>query len=157
MRKKKYRKIYSLVNPLLHAIEGAAITDEDSLNKLREKELAAIEAFRTGTATVMDWKVVCEVCNLADSMGCSGIGPEALTATAAAFKALEEAHERYVRTGKMGTTGPGLTAFRDVYEYHDLQRQSVARSVYERHIQMVFNKIRSKSPDVVYLSKKEKK
>jgi hypothetical protein len=33
----------------------------------------------------------------------------------------------------------------------------VARSVYERHIERVYNKIKSKSPDVVFLTKKEKK
>ena len=157
MRKKKYRKVYSLVNPIVHAIEGAAVTDEKTLDYLREKELKAIEAFRTGAAGEQDWRVISEFCNLAESMACDGIGPEALAATNAAQEALKEAHERFVRTGKMGTTGPGLTAFKDAYEYHDLQRQSVGRSVYEKHIELVTNKIRSKSPHVVFMSKKEKK
>jgi hypothetical protein len=157
MRKKKHRKVYSLVNPIFHAIEGAAITDEDTLNKLRDNELKAIEAFRLGAANEMDWKVISEFCNLAESMARDGIGPEALVATSAAQEALKEAHDRYLRIGKMGTTGQGLTAFKDAYEYHDLQRQSVARSVYERHIERVYNKIKSKSPDVIFLTKKEEK
>jgi len=151
MRKRKQRKHYLLVNPLMHAIEGAALIPEDALNHLRQGELMSIETFRTGRATVDDWKLISEVCNLAESMALDGIGPEALEAVKRAEAALIDAHERYVRTGKMGTTGLGLAAFRDVYEYHDLQRQSVARSVYERHIQRVFNKIRSKSPDILVM------
>ena len=155
MRKKKHRKTYLIAtNPILHAMMGAAFVDEESLNKLRHGELAAIEAFRTGSATVEDWKLVSEFCALAESMACSGIGPEALPAVQAAEQALIEAHDRYVSTGNMGTSGPGLTAFRDVYQYHDLQRQSVSRSVYEKHIQMVFNKITSKSPKVLFMNRK---
>ena len=154
MRKRKYRKTYQLTNPLTHAIEGAAVTDQSTLDHLRQGELIAIEAFRTGSATVADWKVVCEVCNLTESMAKDGIGPEAMPAVRLAQQAIIEAHDRFIRTGKMGTSGPGLTAFRDIYEYHDLQRQSVARSVYEKHIERVFNKIRSKSPDVFFVNKK---
>lgn len=141
-------------NPIMYAIMGAAVVDEESLDQLRKGELLAIEAFRTGTATVQDWKIVSEFCNLAESMGKAGIGPEALPSVAQAHQALLEAHQRFVTTGKMGTSGPGLNAFRDVYQYHDLQRQSVARSVYEKHIERVFNKIRSGSPDVLYVTPK---
>lgn len=148
MRKRKYRKVYALVNPLLYAIEGAVVTSEDKLDQLRQGELMSIEAFRTGKATVDDWKRMSEVCNLAESMAQDGIGPEAMDAVRRTQEALIEAHDRHQRTGKMGTTAQGLTAFRDVYEYHDLQRQSVARSVYERHIGKVRNKIISKAPQV---------
>jgi len=49
----------------------------------------------------------------------------------------------------MGTTGPGLQAMRDLFEYHDLQRSSISRGEYERHIQSAINAIRSKAPGVV--------
>ena len=103
-----------MINPLLHAIEGAAVTDQSLLDDLRKGELIAIEAFRTGTATVQDWKVICEFCNLAESMANDGIGPEAIPYIKQAQAALLDGYERFVRTGKMGTSGPGLTAFRDV-------------------------------------------
>ena len=154
MRKRKHRKQYALVNPLLHALEGAAVTDKESLDKLRQAELTAIESFRTGVATVDDWVKMSEICNLTESMACDGIGIEALEATNRAQEALIEAHKRYLKTGKIGTSGQGLNAFRDVYQYHDLQRQSVARSVYEKHIRMVTNRIKSKSPGVLFLSSK---
>lgn len=156
MRKKKHRKQYLKVNPLLYAIEGAAKVDKDSLDRLRYGELAAIEAFRMGAAEVEDWKVMSEVRNLCESMALDGIGPEALEAVKRADAALIEAADRYHTTGNMGTTGPGLTAFRDIYEYHDLQRQSVSRSTYEKHIERIVNKIRSKSPDVLFVVRKEK-
>lgn len=141
-------------NPILHAMMGASFVDEASLNKLRHGELAAIEAFRTGSATVQDWKLVSEFCALAESMADAGIGPEALPSVREAERALIEAHDRFITTGKMGTSGLGLNAFRDVYQYHDLQRQSVSRSVYEKHIQMVTNKITSKSPHVLFMNRK---
>lgn len=155
MRKKKYRKVYRLINPLAFALEGAAVTDQVTLDLLRQGELTAIEAFRMGQASVEDWKRMSEVCNLTESMAKAGIGPEALDAVDRTQAALIEAADRHKRTGKMGTTAQGLTAFRDVYEYHDLQRQSVARSVYERHIERVKNKIISKSPDVLFVNRKE--
>lgn len=155
MKKRKHRKVYQLINPLAYALEGAAVTPEDTLNLLRQGELTAIEAFRMGHATVEDWKRMSEVCNLTESMASAGIGPEALDAVARTHDALVEAAQRYDKTGKMGTTAQGLTAFRDVYEYHDLQRQAVARSVYERHIEKVKNKIISKSPDVLFVHRKD--
>ena len=39
MRKKTRRKVWALVNPIQHAIEGAAITPEDKLNQLQLREL----------------------------------------------------------------------------------------------------------------------
>lgn len=155
VRKKKSRKIYALVNPIAYAMEGAALVEQSTLDKLRAAELSAIEAFRTGQATVQDWRTISEFSNLAESMAREGIGPESLEAVQRCEEALIEAHDRYDRTGKMGTTAQGLTAFRDVYEYHDLQRQSVARSVYERHIQLVINKIKSKSPQVMVMKGKK--
>lgn len=155
MRKKKHRKQYALlIDPVKFALQGAALIDQKSLDKLRQGELVAIESFRSGHAEVADWILISEICNLTESMAKDGIGPEALEAVKRAEDALIDAHGRYVRTGKMGTTGQGLTAFRDVYEYHDLQRQSVPRSVYERHINRVMNKIRSKSSDIIFMSKK---
>ena len=154
MRKKKSRKVYRLVNPLQYAMEGAAIVDEKTLDRLRQLELTTIEAFRTGAATVADWQGMADLCNLTESMALDGIGPEAMEAVNRCADALIEAHDRYSRTGKMGTTAQGLTAMRDVYGYHDLQRQAVARSVYERHIERVRNKIRSKSPDVIVVNRR---
>lgn len=154
MRKKKTRKIYAKLNPVFFAIEGAAFIDKDTLDTLRQGELMSIEAFRTGTAQPADWQRVCEICNLCESMAMAGIGPEALETVGRVQQELIDAEARYRRTGKMGATGPGLVAFRDVYEYHDLQRQSVSRSVYESHIMRVFNKIRSRSPDILFMNKK---
>lgn len=42
MRKKCRRKVWALVNPIQHAIEGAAITPEDKLNQLQLREMAAV-------------------------------------------------------------------------------------------------------------------
>lgn len=142
MRKRTRRKVYGLINPITMAIEGAAISQEHRLNQLRVRELAAIDNFSRGKATEGDWHDVKALTSLCEHMAKSGIGPEALEDCERATSALKEDWSRYEKTGMMGTTGPGLQAYRSVFEYHDLQRQSVARSEYEKHIQATINRIR---------------
>jgi hypothetical protein len=139
------------VNPISYAIEGATITPEDILDKLRQRELTSIEAFRMGKADLADWKMINDMANLCEVMAKSGIGPEALEAAERTHEYLLEAYHRYNKTQRMGTSGLGLVAFRDCYEYHDLQRQSISRSVYEQMLTRTMNQIRSKSPDVLEL------
>ena len=148
MRKRTRRKHYTLVNCVAHAIEGARITESHLLNELRLRELAAIESFRTGKATLQDWHDLAALLNVCETMAEAGIGPEALQACQDAETALMAAAKRFESTGKMGLTGLGLIAVRDVYGYHDLQRQSVSRAEYERQIARCANRIKSKAPGV---------
>ena len=148
MRKRTVRRHYALVNPIKHAIEGIRPPTGDKLDLLRTHELTAIEAFRTGTATIQDWSKVVGMMNMAENMGKAGIGPEALEYCGELHKHLIAAAKRYETTRKMGITGPGLQCLRDVYEFHDLQRTSISLSEYERHIKDTANRIRSKAPEV---------
>lgn len=149
MKKQCKRKIYKLVNPITYAIAGAIPPSGDKLETLQMIELSAIESFRTGTATVNDWAKVVGMMNLAENMAKNGIGPEAMPVCDEAHKHLIAAAKRYETTGKMGLTGPGLQCLRDLYEFHNLQRTSVATSVYEKHIQETANRVRSKAPEVI--------
>ena len=151
MRKQTRRKVYRLVNPISYAIEGATITPPEVLDKLRQRELTSIEAFRMGKAELADWQMINDMANLCEVMAKSGIGPEALESAERAHEYLLEAYHRFNSTKRMGTSGLGLVAFRDCYEYHDLQRQSVSRSVYEQMLRKTMNQIKSKSPDVMEL------
>ena len=147
-RKKTRRKHWNLVNPILHAITGATITDTASLNQLRQREYMAIEAFRTGQATKKDWMDLADMINLCETMALDGIGPEALDACQRAQEGLANAHRRFFEGKSLGFTGFEIEAIRDVYEYHDLQRQSVSRSRYEKAITDTANKIRSAHPNL---------
>jgi hypothetical protein len=149
MKKKCKRKVYPLLNSLAHGLAGAAVADSKSLDKLRLSELSAIDAMTKGMGTTEDWRWIADVCNIAETMGKSGIGPEVLPYCDEAQKALLEAADRYQKTGKMGLSGIGITKIKDLWEYHDLQRTSIARSEYERMIQKTANHIRSKGKDVV--------
>jgi len=150
-RKKTRRKIYDLICPVTHAIVGASITDEESLNFLRKKENDSYEAFRTGVATKQDWNNINAVASLAESMADSGIGPEVMVHVKIAEMHLLDCQARFQRTGKMGATGLALQSFKEILEWHDLQRTSVARSVYETHIKRVTDMIRAKSPKIHFL------
>ena len=150
MRKKCKRRVWSTdINPIAHAISGASIADKASLDKLRMHELGAIDAMTKGKGTVEDWRWLADVMNIAETMGVNGIGPEVLPHCQLAQQALFEAAKRYETTGKMGLSGLGIKAIKDVWEYHDLQRTSIARSEYERMIQKTANYIKSQGKNVV--------
>lgn len=152
MRKQTRRKIWDTsINPIAHAMSGAAVTDEESLSILRKKEDGSLQAFRNGTATPQDWNNINAVVQLAESMASANIGPEVMVHVKIAEMHLIDAHERYKRIGKMGSTGPGLQAFQDIIEYHELQRTAVARSVYEKHIKRVTDMVKSRSPKIKFL------
>jgi hypothetical protein len=153
MRKQCKRRVWSTnINPVAHAIAGAAIADKQSLDKLRLCELAAIDNMVHGRGTVEDWRWLADVLNIAETMGKSGIGPEVLPYCESAQKALYEAAKRYEETKKMGLSGVGIKAVKDVWEYHDLQRTSIARSEYEKMILKTANYIRSHGKNVVEIA-----
>ena len=149
MRKRTKRQQWKLIDPLRHAMLGAAITESRVLDKLRIRELAALDAMSKGMGTIVEWQELADMMNICEVMGSSGIGAEALPYCYQAQEALTEAARRYEKTKRMGLSGVGLKALREVYEYHDLQRSSVPRSVYEQMIVKTKNRIKSKSKEVV--------
>ena len=150
MRKVCKRKVWSTaINPIAHAMAGAAITDEASLNKLRLGELSALEAMRTGKGTLEDWRLLVDMLNITQTFIRHGIGPEAREDCQKAQESLYNAAKRYEKTKQMGLDGQGIGALQNVHEWHDLQRISVARSVYEDMIEKTRNYIKSKGKEVV--------
>lgn len=151
MKKRCKRKIWSTVNPIAHAIAGAAIIDDKSLAQLQTGELSAIDSMTRGLGTVQDWKTMVDMMNIAEMMGRSGIGAEVLPYCEKMAVAMKEAAHRYEKTQKMGLSGEGINAARDVYEYHNLQRTSISRSVYERMIEKTRRALINRTPNVVEL------
>lgn len=151
-RKKCRRKVYPLINSLAHGLAGACVADNASLNKLRICELSAIDAMTKGMGTTEDWRWLADIVNIGETMGKSGIGPEILPHCKEAQEAMLEAAERYQKTGKMGLSGQGIRAIKEVWEFHDVQRTSVARSEYEKMIRKTANYIKSHGKDVVEIT-----
>ena len=150
MRKRCKRKVWSTnIDVVGHAIAGACVTDESSLNKLRLGELSALEAMRTGSGTLEDWRLLCDLLNITQTFIRHGIGPEAREDCQKAQESLYNAAKRYETTKRMGLDGQGIGALQNVHEWHDLQRTSVARSVYEDMIEKTRNYIKSKGKEVV--------
>ena len=149
MRKRTKRKVWNLIDPLTHAIVGAAITQRDKLNKLRTLEYAALDAITRGKGTITDWRTLVDVLNLSEMMGKSGIGPEVLPICEKAQESLHKAAMRFQETKKMGLDGQGIQAIRDLIEYADLQQSSISRSEFERYIKKTKDYIRSHGDKVV--------
>lgn len=152
-RKHCRRKVINPVNPITLAIEGAAITPAARLDRLRVLELAALEQFKAGKATQDDWRVMADVINVCDTFARGDVGKEALPAIERAEAALAAGHARFKAHGRIGRAAGEYEALLDVYEFHDLQRQSVSRSEYEAAIKKTADRIRSAAPDVkVYIA-----
>lgn len=152
MKKQCKRKVYQLVNPISMAIMGAAVSGKKPLDQLRLAELSAIDNLAFGRGTIEDWRWTCDFLNIAETMGNMGIGPEVLPVCEVAQNGLLQAAKRYQKTKKMGIDGVTLNAIRELHEYHDLQRTSVARSVYETAIRKTADRIRSRAKDVIEIT-----
>ena len=153
MRKRCIRRIWPTTQDTVRlAIEGAAITSDSILDRIRIAELGAIESFVRGRATVDDWVTLTGMTNVCETMARGGIGHEALPVCQAAEQALIQAAKRYESTRVFGLTATGLTALRDVFGYHDLQRQSISRGEFERWLDKTRSRIASKAPGVADLS-----
>jgi hypothetical protein len=133
-RKRTRRKVWTLVNPVALAVDGARITDAKHLDVLRRAELSAIESFRTGSAVESDHGMMTVLAAVSAVMAYDGIGIEVLPVAKRAWEYMAEAGQRFEGTGKFGITGPALQCLRDLYQYHDLQRTSVMRLQYEEAI-----------------------
>jgi len=127
------------------------MTDKASLDKLRFGELSAIESITKGSGTLWEYRLLADMLNICERMAENGIGPEALEACEAFNEELAGMAERYEKTRKMGFTGRGLQLAREVYEYHDIQRQSITRAEYERMVKKTSDYIKSNGHRVVNL------
>ena len=153
MRKRTKRKVWALIDPTQYAIIGASITHREKLDKLRMLEYSALEAMTKGHGTVTDWRTLVDVLNLSEMMARNGIGKdEVMPICQKAQDALHQAAERYQSTMKMGLSGQGIQAVRDLIEYADLQQSSISRSEFERYIQKTINFIKSNNDLVVEIT-----
>lgn len=153
-RKKCKRKVWALIDPTKHAIQGAAIPSVQDLDKLRLMELSALESFRTGTASYPDFKALENVVNLCQTMATDFRlgGEDALQAAQKAEQALIRAKERHDQGKPLGFDGEGLAAIRECWEWHDVQRSQVARSIYEKAIRLTIARIASNAPGITVLA-----
>lgn len=150
MRKRTQRKVWRLVNPIEHVLEGIRPPHGDKLDQLRTHELTSIEAFRMGQATKQDWAKLVGMLNLTEHLATNGVGPEALPTVEEAHRHLIDAAKRYEQTRKMGLTGLGLQCMRELYEYHDLMRQSITLAEYEKAIKETTLRVSSRAPEVYH-------
>jgi hypothetical protein len=138
------RRVWSTdIDPITHAINGAAITPRQALDTLLVRELASLDAFTRGKATMREWSDMVNVNNLTQTLATMGVGHEAMPDAHKAEEGLIEAARRFQETKRMGLSGPAIQALRDIIEWHDLQRSSIPRSQYEEAIRLTAARIKS--------------
>lgn len=151
MKKQCRRKIWAKVNPIEYAITGVRVASDDKLNKLRLHELSAIESMVKGVGTVADWMTLVHVLNVSETMGHAGIGIEVLPLCELVQPEMQAAAKRYEATQKMGLSGAGIKYLKELCALHDLQRQSISCSEFERLIDKSNNIVRSNHQRVVHI------
>lgn len=142
-RKRTARRVWQKVNPIEHAIAGAFVTSRADLDKLLLREMLALNDMTRGRASLQQWHDLANVVNLCETLAHEGVGAEALQSCADAQNALIDAARRFQSTQRMGLSGPGITAMRDVIEFHDLQHSSISRSRYEQAIRLTAARVKS--------------
>lgn len=152
MRKKTRRKIYKLVDPIKMAMMGAAVAHKEVIDKVRIKELVAIDDFYKGTANLESFTMLTSMNNITMTFADEGIGIEAKEPCLVLEQALLDAARRFEQTGRMGLSGLGLNAAREVQQLHDLQRISITRGEYEKLLDKTENILRSKGRQVKELT-----
>lgn len=115
-------------------MDGIVVTPESELDKIRLRELGAIEAFAKGHATLVEWHEMAAMLNVAEYLANNGVGIEVVDVCKDVQRHLVEAAERYQKTQRMGLSGLGIQSLRNLYDFADIQRQSITRSEYERAI-----------------------
>jgi len=148
-RKKTKRKHWNLLDPIQHAVVGAAITPRPTLDKLRFMEYSALEAITKGNGTIHDWRTLVDVMNLSEVMGKAGIGPEVLPICEKAQESLHKAAMHYQKTMRLVLDSQGIQALRDLIEYADLQQGSISRSEFEKYVKKTRDYIKSNGDRVV--------
>jgi hypothetical protein len=150
MRKRTKRKIWALLDPIAYGIIGASITPRQTLDKLRLTEYAALESITKGSGTIQDWRTLVDVLNLAEMFARNGVGKdEVLPVCEKAQNALHEAAMRYQKTLRIGLSGEGIQACRDLIAYADLQQGSVTRAEFEKYVKKTKDYIKSNGNLVV--------
>jgi hypothetical protein len=131
------------IDTIKHAMDGAAITSQEKRDQLYLRELNALDAFTKGLATMAHWSDLVNINNITQTMAGMDIGREAMTDCHRAEAALIEAAARFQRTGKMGLSGPGIQALREVLEWHEAQRSAIPRSKYEQVLKITGARIKN--------------
>lgn len=151
-RKKKMRRVWNTnINPVMHAIMGAAITPVAELNKLRVREMNAIDAFVSGSGTLDDFAEISAALTVCEHLALNWVGAEALDACHRAQETLIAAAREFESTKSMSVNRDGEIALRDLYDYYDLQRQSISNSELQRAIKKAHARVANKAPGVVEL------
>lgn len=146
-RKRCIRKVWRTgpgFNPVAHAIGGVTGITEAEQEKLRSRELAAIAGMASSHARDQEWAEIDAMVSLMEVLAEDGVGIEGIEAAKEARQHLDGDYLRWIATGRMGTAGPGLKAYRAAYEIHDLQRQCATRSQYEKAITLAMARTRQR-------------
>lgn len=90
----------------------------EELALVQSKFYLALAAFKDGTATPADMRLLLEMCGTCRVLG-ERINPACVALADRGIEALERADQRRERTGHFGLDGEGIATMADLMAYHD--------------------------------------
>ena len=139
---KQRRKYTSVKNPVLMAIENASLISARRNAEYTSSEIQALKNMATGQFGDHEWVVMVDVANMAEVMAKSGVGHEVIPIAAEAQVVLAHIRKRKKEEGTFTCRPDEIFVLRELQEYHDLQRQSVAYGQYLGFAKRVANYVR---------------
>jgi hypothetical protein len=112
--RKRYRPRTVRIDATQHAIDRVSVLDADQRAMLTQPLAAALEAFRSGRATLRHWCDLADACNVAEQLARQHIGGEPVVEVMlAAQQALAAVHARHQERGSWTLRGVELRALDD--------------------------------------------
>jgi len=143
MRKRTHRKVWPLVNPIVHATASAAVIPAAEQEKLMARNNAAIKALQFGTFTAQHWKDLADAFNIAEA--CAKPPVNVANDHAGLFRdahdVLGSLNEQFRTCGVWTPRGPQLQVLKDAMFVHSIQLQNVGQGELERAIDRIVNRV----------------
>lgn len=143
MRKQTRRKIWNRCNPIEIAMHKAGLVSQEKSEEIMEIETDCLTRFKQGTADLNDWNILASLTNMSEVMAQDGIGEEVLIYSKSAQLALKRSAEFQKKSGRFLLDATGISAFEDLIEYANLQRQSVSTGRMEAYLQTIIGRVNS--------------
>ena len=139
--------------PIETAIRNAAIVPSQSRDKLALADLSTLDAITRGKGRLSDFRYLVDISNLTETLAKDFRigGDEVLTAVKAAEAAFLSCAKRIETTGKIGFSGPELTAVREMLEWAQAQREAASRGVYLAAIKLLGARVKGGSVTIEML------
>lgn len=122
--RKKYNPHKHKINPnaQFNVIQGVKPLSQDDKLYLFKQAMKAINSMQFGIElSKSDFTVLCDMINISTLLAARGIDSDKMLELADAREGMQDAKQRYIKSGKLGFTSKELMAVKRAFEIHNAQ------------------------------------